>query len=221
MPAGAYTTLERPRRPIEEMNARRAAANRVEDMVRYNTESWISTERARWERKTHATIKKRERTTRIRAMDAKAADGLRERRMRLATLLREEAEGWRKEVASRPSGDLVHVRTDTYFKRTSPRRCKGSRAENDARAAGKTERRPQANFGETPEVRKAKLENKALELGRRREAARKKTVDECYARQRRLACDDVRSRDSEAFVRAVTKLHGAASFVRSVGQACP
>ena len=109
MPAGAYTTLERPRRPIEEMNARRAAANRVEDMVRYNTESWISTERARWEHKTHATIKKRERTTRIRAMDAKAADGLRERRMRLATLLREEAEGWRKEVASRPSGDLVHI----------------------------------------------------------------------------------------------------------------
>ena len=46
MPAGAFTTLERPRRPIEEMQARRAAAQRVEDMVRYNTESWISTERA-------------------------------------------------------------------------------------------------------------------------------------------------------------------------------
>ena len=51
---------------------------------------------------------------------------------------------------------------------------------------------------ETTESRKLRLEKRALELKEAREKERLEFVESCYARQRRLASDDVRTRDSKA-----------------------
>lgn len=60
-----------------------------------------------------------------------------------------------------------------------------------------------ANFGETAEMRKERLSSRARALGERRERERRAFVEEAYARQNRLACDEVRSRDSEAVMKVV------------------
>ena len=59
-----------------------------------------------------------------------------------------------------------------------------------------------ATSGKSAADRKAEVEAKALELGRQREVARKKHNDWAYAQQRRNSLDDVRKRDSKAFVEA-------------------
>ena len=59
-----------------------------------------------------------------------------------------------------------------------------------------------ATSGKSAADRKAEVEAKALELGRHREGARKKHNDWAYAQQRRNSLDDVRKRDSKAFVEA-------------------
>ncbi|KAJ8607073.1 hypothetical protein CTAYLR_009898 [Chrysophaeum taylorii] len=57
--------------------------------------------------------------------------------------------------------------------------------------------------GETAEMRKARLSERARLLSEKREKERREYVAECYRRQRRAACDDVRSRDSEAVAKVV------------------
>lgn len=61
------------------------------------------------------------------------------------------------------------------------------------------------SVGMTIEERKKQLSERAQALYERREAERQKFVDECYRRQRRAACDDVRSRDSQAVQELVEK----------------
>ncbi|KAJ1447993.1 hypothetical protein M885DRAFT_501303 [Pelagophyceae sp. CCMP2097] len=53
-------------------------------------------------------------------------------------------------------------------------------------------------FGETQDDRKHRLGTRAMALGARREGERRANVAECLQRQQRLACDDVRTRDSHA-----------------------
>ena len=144
-------------RPIDEIERRRAAQEVTDDLKRHNTDMWLSTERAKWEQKTHDKIVERGRRARIRKYDKEAEDELRRRRERLAKLYSEEMAQWRHEVAT---------------------------------------------SGKSAADRKAEVEAKALELGRQREVARKKHNDWAYAQQRRNSLDDVRKRDSKAFVEA-------------------
>lgn len=58
------------------------------------------------------------------------------------------------------------------------------------------------NGGPSTADRKKEIEEKALELGRLREVANKEHCDWAYAQQRRNSMDDVRQRDSKAFVHA-------------------
>lgn len=59
-------------------------------------------------------------------------------------------------------------------------------------------------FGETVEERKHRLSTRARALYERREQERRAFVAECYRRQKRAACDDVRARDSQALLNLVT-----------------
>lgn len=59
-------------------------------------------------------------------------------------------------------------------------------------------------FGETVEERKHRLSTRAKALYERREQERRAFVAECYRRQKRSACDDVRARDSQALLNLVT-----------------
>ena len=43
-------------RPIDEIERRRAAQEVTDDLKRHNTDMWLSTERAKWEQKTHDKI---------------------------------------------------------------------------------------------------------------------------------------------------------------------
>ena len=69
---------------------------------------------------------------------------------------------------------------------------------------------------ETPEVRKIRLETRALALKETRERERRAYVEDCYARQRRLACDDVRTRDSQALLDLVNDERRVQSEVSAV-----
>ena len=154
------TTLERPRRPIEEMEQRRAQEAKIEDTQKRNAEVFSSTQRALWEQKTFGVIKNRVRNNRIRGLSDQHERALTERRNRLASLLAADSAEWRREVEM---------------------------------------------FGDTIEVRKQRLSDRAYALGERREKERQANVDECFRRQRRLACDDVRSRDSQAVLEMVAE----------------
>ena len=154
------TTLERPRRPIEEMEQRRRHEAEIEDTEKRNAEVFNSTQRAMWEQKTFGVIKERVRKGRIMGLSDAHERALIERRKRLAELLAADSAEWRREVEM---------------------------------------------FGETIESRKKRLSERAYALGERREKARQANVDECYRRQRRLACDDVRSRDSQAVLEMVAE----------------
>ena len=87
-------------RPIDEIERRRAAQEVTDDLKRHNTDMWLSTERAKWEQKTHDKIVERGRRARIRKYDKEAEDELRRRRERLAKLYSEEMAQWRHEVAT-------------------------------------------------------------------------------------------------------------------------
>ena len=127
--ADTLTTLERPRRPIEEMEQRRAHEANIEDTVKRNNEVTNSTQRAKWERKTHGVIKERVRKGRISALTAQHENAMTERRQRLASLLAADAAEWRREV------EMFGETIETRKKRLSDRaRALGERREKERQA---------------------------------------------------------------------------------------
>lgn len=123
------TVLEKPRRPIEEMERRRVVETRVEDIENHNREIFVTTQRAKWEQTTDGAIERRGRSRRVMAYQAEHRARVTERKLRLAALLEADSAEWRRELAM--FGETPESRTQRLSQRAMEL---GARRENERRA---------------------------------------------------------------------------------------
>lgn len=123
------STLDRPRRPIEDMRKRRQYEAIVENTVKHNVQVLKTTQRAHWEQKTDNAIRRSQRERGVAELKSGRQAELTERRIRLAELLNAEAAEHRRaveavgETADERKQRISSRATELYERRERERRA--------------------------------------------------------------------------------------------------